>query len=75
MLVIFLFIIMDRVASFDCSISFSPDESLAVPTASEPTSETEYAVPKVKCRDAVGIEISMMVIIIKWIIRERKIML
>ena len=54
MLVIFLFIIMDRVASFDCSISFSPDKSLAVPTASEPTSETEYAVPKVKCHDAVG---------------------
>jgi hypothetical protein len=75
MLESFLFIMIERVASFGCSISFSPDELPTGRIASEPTSWTEYAVPKVKCLEVVGTEIRITVITIRWIIRERKIML
>jgi hypothetical protein len=57
--------IIEFVASFVCRISFSPEESWVGRITSEPTSWTEYAVPKVKCREVVGMEIRMMVITIK----------
>jgi hypothetical protein len=54
--------IIGFIASFDCRISFNPKESWVGRITSEPTSWTEYAVPKVKCREVVGIEIRITVI-------------